>query len=60
MAQPIEYTIFFTSVGGYSAKITGDELALSAIEEAFERAGIKFNDELETWDEGYYTEEKAT
>lgn len=48
-------TVFFTSIGGYEAQITGDEPALRAIEEIFERAGIKFNEQVETWDEGYYS-----
>lgn len=46
--------ISFTSIGGYEAKIIGDEPAIRAIEEAFQRAGIRFNEEAETWDEGYY------
>jgi len=50
----IKYTIHFTSLGGYEANITGDEPAIRAIKEAFERAGIKFNKKVETWDEGYH------
>ncbi len=49
-----EIGIYFTSLDGSSAKIVGNEAAILAIEDAFTRAGIKFNDELETWDEGYY------
>lgn len=53
-----KYKIYFTSIGGYEAEISGDEPAIRAIEEAFERSGIRFNSKLETWDEGYYA--KAT
>jgi hypothetical protein len=51
-----EIMISFTSIGGYTATITGEEPALRAIEEAFERAGIKFNEEVGAWDEGYYSQ----
>jgi len=47
--------IFFTSLDGYEAQITGDEPALRAIEEALERAGIRFNEQVGTWDEGFYS-----
>ncbi len=50
----IEIAICFTSIGGYEAKITGDEPAIRAVEEAFERAGIRYNEQIETWDEGFY------
>ena len=50
----MENKIYFTSIGGYSAEIKGDERAILAIETAFVRAGIKYNEKIETWDEGYY------
>lgn len=52
--SPLSARISFTAIGGYEAEITGDEAAIRAIEEAFERAGIKFNEEICTWDEGFY------
>ncbi len=52
-----EYSIYFTAKDGSTAKITGDLRALEAIEAALEKAGIKFNEHIETWDEGFYKEE---
>ncbi len=50
----VQYTAHFTSKEGYEAQITGDEPAIRAIEDLFERAGIRFNESVECWDEGYY------
>jgi hypothetical protein len=55
----VQYTIFFTAQDGSQAKITGDDNAISAIEKAFKRAGIKYNDQVETWDEGFYKKPHA-
>lgn len=49
------YTIFFTAKNGEEAAITGKDAVIAAIERAFRKAGIKFNREVETWDEGFYT-----
>jgi len=48
--------ISFTALTGHEAEIIGEEPAIRAIEEALERAGIKFNEKIETWDEGFYEE----
>lgn len=50
----IQYKISFTAKDGSEAVIKGDEQAIEAIECAFERAGIKWNEQVETWDEGFY------
>jgi hypothetical protein len=50
----IQYTIYFTALDGSQAEISGDATALDAIEEAFKRAGIQYNEKVETWDEGFY------
>lgn len=50
----LEYRMYFTAKDGSQAQISGDQTALDAIEKAFKRANIKFNKEVETWDEGYY------
>jgi len=47
-------TIYFTALDGSEAEITGADAALEAIEKAFKKAGIKFNEQVETWDEGFY------
>ncbi len=52
--MPIKYTLHFTSKDGSEAQITGDVNALNAIERAFERTGIRFNENVGCWDEGYY------
>lgn len=52
--------ISFTAKNGAEAEINGDGKAIAAIERAFRRAGIKFNREVETWDEGFYTQENAS
>jgi hypothetical protein len=52
----IEYRISFTAKDGSEAEIKGALRAIAAIEAAFVRAGISFNEKIETWDEGFYTE----
>jgi hypothetical protein len=50
----VTLSAYFTAKNGETAMITGDHGAIEAIEKIFEAAGVKFNDEVETWDEGYY------
>lgn len=50
----IDYTISFTAKNGGEASIKGSDDAIAAIERAFRKAGIKFNREVETWDDGFY------
>jgi hypothetical protein len=38
----IEFAIYFTSLGGYQAKIVGDEPALRAIEDSIRASGHSF------------------
>ena len=52
------YRVSFTAMTGHEAEIVGDEAAVRAIEEIFERAGVKFNEQIGTWDEGFYEVEK--
>ena len=47
----MEYTIYFTAEDGSTAKITGPQAAIDAVERAFKRAGLWFNTSVETWDE---------
>ena len=54
MSHMIEYRMSFTAKDGTEASIVGHVNALEAIEKAFEKAGIKYNDDIETWDEGFY------
>ncbi len=56
MSEVVKYTMHFTSKDGSAAQVFGDERALEAIERAFERAGIQFNESVQCWDEGYYKE----
>lgn len=55
-----EYRLYFTAKDGAQAEIFGDSTALDAIERAFAKAGIHFNTEVETWDEGYYSRKPNT
>jgi len=50
-------TVYFTAKNGAEATITGDVKALDAIEKLFKRAGIRWNEQIGTWDEGYYDDE---
>ncbi len=50
----LRYAINFTSKDGSEAEIIGHPMAIDVIERAFKRAGIRFNENVECWDEGYY------
>lgn len=50
----IKYSISFTAKKGGEASINGSDEAIAAIERTFRKAGIKFNRNVETWDEGFY------
>jgi len=50
----IKYTTYFTALDGSEATITGDASAVNAIEDAFKKAGIKYNTQVECWDAGFY------
>jgi len=52
--------IFFTAKDGSSAEITGDQKAVRAIERVFRKAGVKFNRDVETWDEGFYERKRKS
>ncbi len=51
----IKLAIYFTAQDGSTAEISGDQNALDAIEKLFEESGVKFNETLETWDAGFYS-----
>jgi hypothetical protein len=59
MTSVVQYRVSFTALDGSEAEIRGDERALDAIEKAFVRAGIRFNTQIETWDEGFYDSTKS-
>jgi hypothetical protein len=50
----ITTTIYFTAKNGADAQITGDSEAIDAIEKIFKKAGVRWNDSVETWDAGFY------
>jgi len=56
----LQYKVYFTAIDGSQAEVIGDPKAIDAVERAFARAGIRFNREIETWDEGYYHEVAQT
>ena len=52
----IELCVYFTAKDGSTCKITGDQKAIVVIERIFEAHGVHYNEQVETWDEGYYQE----
>ncbi len=48
--------VFFTTKDGWDARITGDQRAVEALVCLIQRAGIRYNENVGTWDEGYYND----
>jgi hypothetical protein len=44
-------TIYFQAAGGYEAAITGDEAAIRALEELFERSSVRYEPVTQMWTE---------
>ena len=55
-----EYAIYVTGADGSEAKITGEGKALASIEQALAYMGAGWNEEVETWDFGFYSDDRAT
>lgn len=55
MSTPdIDFGVFFTAKSGAECKITGDLAAVERITAILAARGVQFNEEIETWDEGFY------
>ncbi len=55
-----EYAIYVTGADGSEAKITGEGKALASIEQALAYMGAGWNEEVETWDFGFYSDDRAS
>jgi len=53
-------TVHFTAKDGAEATINGGTRALDALEALFENAGIKWNEQIGTWDAGFYEQPRPT
>ena len=53
---PLQVKINFTDLNGNFAEIVGDSPAIRAIEEIFKRCGVTYDEQSDSWDEGYYCE----
>ena len=51
--KPLIQRIWFTSVDGGIAEITGDPNAINALKALFERNGITYDEQSASWDAGY-------
>lgn len=54
MAREIQYKVHVTAKDGSVASISGDAAALDVVEAALERAGARWNPEVECYDFGFY------
>ena len=52
-------TTYFTNKDGRACKITGDDEAVTSLNAILESAGLEWNEEMGTWDEGFYREPDA-
>lgn len=57
--KSLSATLYFTAKDGSEATVTGNAKALDAIEAIFEKAGVKYNEQIECWDEGFYESTKS-
>jgi hypothetical protein len=52
----LESKIYFTDIDGHVAMIVGDPPAVEALKKIFERVGVTYDEQSDSWDEGYYCE----
>jgi hypothetical protein len=50
----MEYTIYVTAADGSGAKITGDMAAVEAVTAVLDAAGVRYDEQVETYDFGFY------
>lgn len=55
----MEYTIYVTAADGSSARIVGDVAAVEAITAVLDAAGIRYDEQVETYDFGFYKPAEA-
>ena len=53
---PLLTEMWFTDVDGHQARIVGDPPAIEALIKIFERVGVTYDEQSDSWDEGYYVE----
>lgn len=54
MSGPTNMQVHFTDKDGNECKIFGDSRAIEVLEKIMQKAGIRWNEEVGTWDAGYY------
>ena len=51
---PLQMELWFIDVHGNQARIVGDPPAIEALKKIFERVGVTYDEQSDSWDEGYY------
>ena len=56
----ITYTMYLTDLDGKAASLTGDQVVLDKVSAALKALGWRYNTQVETLDEGFYTPTKLS
>jgi hypothetical protein len=54
--SPLLTEIWFTDIDGHQARIVGEPPAIESLKKIFERVGVTYDEQSDSWDEGYYCE----